>query len=434
MTDTRRTISIAVLLLLIGLFAGSLLSTTIITRPLGVEQINTITVTFTKTVTVQQTPPRTIIIGATVPKTGPFSPVAGLFDKLYIAWQDMVNERGGLYVKQYGMRLPVKVVIYDDESRGETAARLYEKLITEDKVDILLGPYSSVITLAVLDVVAKYRVPMVATSAAAPSIYNRGVKNVFSAIDLLPTWSYNYFEMIKAEGKAKTIAFVIEDEPYGRGVVMGAKPKAEEIGLRIVAEEVFPIGTKDFTAIILKLKAADPDIVFVAALAPAAAAFVKQALEQGLRPREYHVPQLIKAFIEAVGLKNVNYFTGEWFWTEDLPYDGYFGKAFWLEAMSRAGLRNEDYPWAAVHWLALEVVSAAIERAESLNKEDLIEALDSIYIMTISGPTQPGRDFGPFTNVGLIKSFPVQIVDGKFRVLWPPEIRTGQYVYPIPWP
>jgi branched-chain amino acid transport system substrate-binding protein len=409
-------------------------TTVVSTITLGGGQVQTVTTTatLTRTVTAQQTPPRTILIGATVPKTGSFSPIAGPFERLYMAWQDMVNERGGLYVKQYGMRLPVKVILYDDESKGETAARLYEKLITEDKVDILLGPYSTPVTLPVIEVVAKYGTPIVTTQAGAPPLYNRGLKNVFSAIDLISTWSYNYFDMIKAEGKAKTIAFVIQDEAYGNGLMAGAKPKAQEIGLTIVAEEKFPVGTTDFTAIILRLKAADPDIVFVAGLNPGAAAFVKQALEQGLRPREYHVPQLTKVFIETVGLQNVNYFTGEWFWTEGITYDGYFGRDFWLEAMKRAGLKNEDYPWASVTWQALEAVSAAIEHADSLDKEDLIKALDRTYIMTISGPTHLGRDFGPFQNVGLIRAFPVQIVDGKFRVLWPPEIRTGEHVYPTP--
>ncbi len=410
---------------------STLISTTTIGGA-GVQTITT-TATVTRTVTAQETPPRTILIGATVPKTGPFSPIAGPFEKLYLAWQDMVNERGGLYVKEYGRRLPVKVIIYDDESRGETAARLYEKLITEDKVDILLGPYSTPVTLPVMDVVAKYGTPIVTTQAGAPPLYNRGLKNVFSAIDLISTWSYAYFEMIKAEGKAKTIAFVIQDEAYANGLMAGAKPKAQEIGLTIVAEEKFPVGTTDFTAIILRLKAADPDIVFVAGLNPGAAAFVKQALEQGLRPREYHVPQLIKVFIDTVGPENVNYFTGEWFWTEDITYDGYFGRSFWLEAMERAGLKNELYPWASVTWQALEVISAAIENSKSLKPEDLVEALDKTHIMTISGPTQLGRDFGPFTNVGNIRAFPVQIVDGKFRVLWPPELRSGEHIYPTPW-
>jgi len=447
------TVSIIVALI-IGLFGGYLLSTALTqvatfttttatvfytstitsTVTVGGGQLQTITQTIVKTVTEQQTkPPRIIIIGATVPKTGPFSPVAGPFEKLYQAWQDLMNERGGLYVKEYGMRLPVKVIIYDDESRGETAARLYERLITEDKADVLLGPYSTPVTLPVLEVVSRYETPIVTTQAGAPPLYTRGLKNVFSAIDLISTWSFSYFEMIKAEGKAKTIAFVVQDEAYANGLMAGAKPKAQEVGLTIVAEEKFPVGTTDFTAIILKLKALDPDIVFVAGLNPGAAAFVKQALEQGLRPREYHVPQLTRPFIETIGLDNVNYFTGEWFWTEDLTYDGYFGREVWLEAMKRAGLTNELYPWASVTWQALEVVAAAIEKAESLKPRDLIAALESLHIMTISGPTRPGRDFGNFTNVGNIRAFPVQIIDGKFKVIWPPEIRSAEHVYPTPW-
>jgi len=83
---------------------------------------------------------RVIKIGGTLPLSGQFSPVAGTFNKLYDAWVAQINERGGLYVSEYGRRLPVKVIVYDDQSDAVTATRLYEKLISEDKVDVLIGP------------------------------------------------------------------------------------------------------------------------------------------------------------------------------------------------------------------------------------------------------------------------------------------------------
>jgi len=374
---------------------------------------------------------RVIKIGGTLPLSGQFSPVAGTFNRLYDAWATQINERGGLYVSEYGKRLPVKVIVYDDQSDATTATRLYEKLISEDKVDVLIGPYSSTLTVPLVAVATRNSIPLIATSAGAPPIFNQGSDWVFVGIDLITNWPKTYFDMVKAKGQAKTIGFVATDEPFGQGVLAGGKTFAPQAGLTITSENIVPVGTKDFTAAIIKLKEANPDIVFVAALAPDAATFVKQAKEQGLKPREFHVPQLVKGFIESVGVDSANYITGEWYWTDDVLYGGVWGKEMFMQAMAKAGITNVDYPWAAVHYYGLEIIGAAIERVGTLDKAKLKDGLKNLSIPTISGEVH-FKSFGNFKGVGTLVPFPVQMQNGKVVVVWPSETKKGDYAYPSP--
>ena len=108
----------------------------------------------------------------------------------------------------------------------------------------------------------KHKIPFIALEANATPIFTRGFEWLVGVIDDGPKWSFHYFDLLAQEGKAKTIAFVIEDTPHPKEVGSGSIPKAKEIGLKVVVEEYFPVATQDFTPIIAKIKAADPDIVY----------------------------------------------------------------------------------------------------------------------------------------------------------------------------
>ncbi len=370
--------------------------------------------------------PDTILVGATIAATGPASSEVGPFRKMMENWAEMVNAKGGILLREYGRKLPLKFVIYDDTSKPDVSARLYEKLVTEDKVHILLGPYSSPITAQASTVGEKHQIPFIALEANASSIFRRGFKWLVGVIDDGPKWSYHYFDILKAEGKAKTIAFVIEDTPHPKEVGSGSIPKAKEIGLRVVVEEYFPRATQDFTPILAKIRAADPDIVYMAAFPPWEIAFHKQALEQGLNPREFHYIHHGAAFREAAGLKNANLITGENYWMPGVK--GGPDVAEFEELLPKTGIKVEDFPWASIHFFGFEALRAALEKAGTLDREKLLAVLKGLEITTISGPLK----FDPKTGQGTLNPFPTQIQDGKYVTLWPSRYATGKHIYPRP--
>ena len=109
--------------------------------------------------------PDAILVGATIAATGPFSAEVGPFKKMMENWAEMVNAKGGILIKEYGKKLPLKFIIYDDTSKPPDSQRLYEKLVTEDKVHVLLGPYSSPLTMAASTVPEKHKIPFIALFA-----------------------------------------------------------------------------------------------------------------------------------------------------------------------------------------------------------------------------------------------------------------------------
>lgn len=369
--------------------------------------------------------PTEIRVGATVAVTGPFSTEVGHFKKLMELWAETVNGRGGVMMREYGRRLPLKMIVYDDTSQGPVSVRLYEKLVTEDKVHVLLGPYSSPITIQASTVAEKHQIPMIALEANSTAIFKRGFKWLVGVIDDGTKWSHHYFDMLKAGGQARTIGFVIEDTPHPKEVGAGSIAKARAIGLEIKVEEYFPVATQDFTPIITKLKAADPDIVYVSAFPAREVTFFKQALEQGLNPREFHIIHHGVAFYGAVGLKAANYVTGEAYW---MPGVRAGNSRPFEELLQKLNIKVEDYPWTSIHYFGFEALLAALEKAGTLDRDKLLAALKALDIETISGRLR----FDPVTGQGTLNPFPTQIQEGRYVTIWPPEIASGKHVYPRP--
>jgi branched-chain amino acid transport system substrate-binding protein len=369
--------------------------------------------------------PETILIGGTIAQSGPMSAEVGPFKKLMDVWAAMVNEQGGLHVKAYGRKLPIAFVVYDDASKQENALKFYERLVTVDRVHLLIGPYSSPLTFAASTVAEKHGIPMVAAQANSTAIFTRGFKWLVGVIDDGPKWSHHYLDLLKAEGKAKSIGFVIQDTLHAKEVGSGAVPKAREIGLEVVFEEAVQANASDFTPIITKLKTANPDIVYVSAFPPFAIGFYKQALELGLKPREYHIIHHGAAFRNAVGEANANHVTGENYWMPGITY----GKPeIFAELLKRAGIRVEDYPWASIHMFAFEAIRAALEQSATLEPEALLSTLKGLDIMTIGGRLR----FDAKTGQGTLNPFPTQIQNGQYVTLWPRDIATGTHIYPRP--
>src|SRR5262245_36570699 len=152
--------------------------------------------------------PNDILIGATLPLSGRFTPMAGSFDRLCQSWAKLVNAQGGIYVKAYDKKLPVKFIIYDDKSEPAESAKFYERLVTVDKVHLVLGPFSSHITKAAVTVADKYKVPMVMAEANDAAIFEQRYKYSVTQLDLADTESYGYLDLLHTEGKVQSIAFV----------------------------------------------------------------------------------------------------------------------------------------------------------------------------------------------------------------------------------
>lgn len=143
-----------------------------------------------------QVPPKEILIGGTISITGRFATIVGPFQKLAESWASLVNERGGIFVKEYNKKLPIHFIIYDDKSDQATSQKFFEKLVTDDKVDLLIGPFGSFLSFAASTVAEKYKIPMVMVCASDKRLFERGYKWSVSQLDYADYEAYLYLEML----------------------------------------------------------------------------------------------------------------------------------------------------------------------------------------------------------------------------------------------
>jgi branched-chain amino acid transport system substrate-binding protein len=367
--------------------------------------------------------PREIRIGATVSATGKFAAEVGPFKKLLAAWAETINGPGGLYLKKSNTRAPVRMVVYDDQSDEATARRFYQRLITEDKVHLLLGPYSSSLTLAVSSVAENQRIPMLAICANSSKIYQRGYQYLTGLLDEAPRYTYRYWEMLQFEKKAHSVSFIIEETLHPLSVYEGAKRMADKGGMKILSADIVPPDTRDFTAVLNKLQKLDPDIIFCSANIPLASLFMRQARQFRLSPREFHVTHHSGVFKKYLG-QEAEGITGQTYWVAEMK--GNSAPRF-LEIMAKSRIDLDDYPWAPAYMMALEVVEQALSEAGSLEPDRLMATFKTQTFETLGGPNRFAAN-----GLGQINTYPSQIQGGQYQILWPKEKATGVHQYPSP--
>lgn len=363
---------------------------------------------------------REVRIGATVSETGHFSTEVGPFGVLLRLWADELNAQGGISVAGF-RKMPVRVVIYDDRSDEATARRMYERLATVDKVDFMLGPYSSPLTFAASTAAESHKIPFLAICANSPKIYQRGYRWIACILDEAPRYTYRYWEMLGHEGLAKTVSFVVEDTLHPRGVHEGAVVLAQKAGLNVISSHIAPRDTKDFSSVLIKLREEDPDIIFVSANIPFAIQFMSQARNYGLRPREFHVTHHGGPFLKALG-EAAEGVTGQSYWTRDM---GGKGAERFLRLLEQSRISPEDYPWSAAYMMALQVVEDVFSRASNLSAEALLSALKTTSTETLGGPVRFNE-----MGVGSINTYPSQIQKGRYQIIWPRDVATSRHLYP----
>ena len=366
-----------------------------------------------------------IVIGGTISETGPFSSDVKPWPKLMNTWAQMINERGGLWVKSEKRRLPVKFVLYDDKSDQATSIKFYERLVTVDKVDFLIGPYTSPLTFAATTVAEKYKIPMVCAEATAGAIYGRGMKWIVGIDQAGSKWSDAYFELVKQEGKAKTVALLAEDQIIFTEVIPGAANNAKKIGVNVVFNEKAASATSDFSPIITKMKGQNPDICFVGGFIPFNIAFMKQAKELDFNPKEFHFTHFGISFKEALG-KDAEYTTGSAYYMPGMKFGNY---KFFLELLARSGVSVAEYPWANDRMWAFDAIQWGVETSESLKPNDLMQALKDLHIMAVAGPLHFDS-----TGQGTNRPIVTQIIGGSYQFAWPalPGYPAAKHVYPRP--
>ncbi len=374
-----------------------------------------------------------ITFGAAVSLTGKYAKEGEYVKNGYNLYVEQINKHGGIKVGNKTCEVALK--IYDDESNADRSAQLVEKLITEDHVQFLLGPYGSGNTYATTAIAEKYQVPMVEANGAATKIFKRGFKYSFAVLTPAPYYLRGIIDMaLDADPNIKTIAIVAENGAFALEVAQGAKDYAEEKGLQVVYFDKYTKNTKDVSSLITAIKAKNPDILLGAGHLQDTLLIVKQAKDLNVSPKVFgfSVGPTAPEFRKALG-KDADYIVGGAQWTPELKIqsDDVFGTPQKFAELYKAKYGEMPPYQAAESAAALIAYQKAIEAAGSLDKDKVRDALASLDFMSFYGRLKFNEQgMNVYKPMAVMQNYP----DGKLYTVWPKEAATKPFIYPFkPW-
>jgi branched-chain amino acid transport system substrate-binding protein len=369
-----------------------------------------------------------IYLGAAVSETGRFSREGKDTRQGYLVWLDWVNnEYGGIKVGDE--RYKVEIVMYDDEGDPDTAARLVEKLINEDRVDFLLGPYSSFLTQSASAIAEKYGKIMIEGNGSAETLFERGFQNLFAVLTPAVDYTRTALQLLADQG-AKTVVIAYEDTAFPTSVADGAQRWAAEYGLEVLGVETYPVNIADVSGIMSKFKKLEPDIFVGGGHFNDAVLFIRAAKELDFNPKAMVItvgpsnPKLI----EEVGADS-EYVIGPTQWEASMSYaDDYFGTAAEYAARYQKMWGEPPTYQAAESTATALALHIAIEQAASLDTDAVRTALRNLDVVTFYGPInfdEKGRNAGKPMGA-------IQIQDGQILVVAPTNAAVADLNYPAP--
>jgi len=334
-------------------------------------------------------------------------------------WVHDINARGALLGR------PVELVYYDDGSDAQRAVALYRKLINEDKVDLLVGPYSSDLALEATTVAEEYNFPMLTAAGSAEQIWSRGYKNAIG-IDVP---SNNYvdpaLELI-AERGAKTLALLHAATPFGEEVAVDARQEAAKQGIAIVVDERYDESQRDFGDLARRIAAANPDVVLGISYLDDSVALTRAFKAAGVKPKmlAFTVGPSLYEFGEQLGA----------------DAEGVVGIVQWLRSVRLPGAQdfayryrrlygNDPGVYAAIGYATGEVTEAAVRLAKSLDHDAVRQQLLTMEFGSLLGQYSVDQATGRQTGK---RNYLIQWQDGDRRLVEPKELAERKLIYPLP--
>ena len=373
-----------------------------------------------------------IRIGASLSQTGGFAALGQNQLRGYQLCVKLANEKGGVLGRK------LELIVEDDRSQAATAVGIYEKLITQVKVDAILGPYSSPITEDVANVSEKYRLPMLAPLASTTSIFKKGRKFVFMVQSPAEVYLEGLIDIAAKRG-LKTVAIISEDTIFPKATAQGTVELAKKRGLQVVLVEAYGKGTTDFGALLTRARAANPDVIAAATYFEDAVAITRKLKELNINPKMFGVTVGgdLPKFHSTLG-SAAEFVYGASQWEAELVTlragglipiaRQYPGASEFIEAY------RKEYPGAdfsyhsAGGYGGCEVLIEAIKRAGSVDGEKLRAAILKLDYHNVYGGFKVDADGFQLAH----KMVLFQWQDGKKVIVWPDDLAPGRPRYPTP--
>lgn len=376
----------------------------------------------------------TITLGSAISLTGKYATNGLNTQRGYDLGVKRINEAGGVKIGDKTYKIAIKY--YDDESTPLRTAELFERLIKQDGIKLLLGPYSSATTKAAAPIIEKYEVPMVEAEAASRSLFTQGYKYMFGIISTSEQYVESSIdlaaEMAEKNGKKPSslkVAMVFENDPFSLDVRAGAIERAKKYKMQVVVDDKMPRDLNDISATLTKVKALKPDVLLVSGHEKGASTAMRQ-----IKQLQVNVPIMTITHCESAKvIQNFGKVSEGVLcptqWAETLNYKGkYFGTAQeFADLFKKTYEGYKEVPYQAAQATAAVVVwKEALEKAGSTDATKVRDALSKLDIMTFYGPVK-------FDSTGKNPVKPMvlrQIQDGEYKVVAPTKYATAKLEFP----
>jgi branched-chain amino acid transport system substrate-binding protein len=384
-------------------------------------------------VTVQAQTCGEIELGAAVSATGIYASNGNNTKNGYEFAVKKINDAGG--VKIGGKCYHFKVKYYDDESTPARAAQLVERLIDQDKIQYVLGPYGSPLTKAILPVIEKYKMPLVQGEAASRSLFTQGYKYHFGIVATSEKYMTPVVdmaaEMAKRAGKDPSkvkIAMIYQDDAFSLDVRQGVVDAMKKYKMTAAIDDRMPKDLNDITGFLTKVKALKPDVLIVSGHEKGAATAARQMSDLQIQVPLVGVTHCESAKVTQDFAKASEDFVCPTQWDETMKAgDKMFGTAANYNTEMKAAYKYKVVPYqTAQASAAIYVWKDAFERANSLDKEKLREALTKTDLETFYGHVKFAAD-GSNPGKEIILR---QIQHSKYNVVWPEKVAAAKLNYP----
>jgi branched-chain amino acid transport system substrate-binding protein len=382
-----------------------------------------------------------IRIGMSLALTGAGAAPSKVINTALEIWRDDVNAKGGILGR------PVQLVILDDQSTPSNVPNIYTKLITVDKVDLLLGPYGTNFVAPAMPAIIQNKKMTISFTAIGINDkfhYDKYFSMVSVGPEGVNAFSIGFFDLAAQQNpKPQTVAILAADAEFAQSAAQGAREQIKKHGFKLVYDQSYPPSTTDFAPVVRAVQAANADIVYIGAYPPDNVGIIRAANEIGLSPKMFGgamIGMLVTPIKVQLGpianglIINENFAAAM---APKIPGAADFLKRYNAKA-SAAGIDPLGFAWGPFAYAAGQTLEQAVTATKSLEHDKLAAYLHQASFKTVAGDFSFAKD-GEWSKARAVwtqvqNAQPNnldQFRDGKAQpVVWPPDWKNGTLIYP----
>ena len=364
-----------------------------------------------------------IKVGVLLPLTGKLAEFGEIEKKSFLMAVEEINTAGGANGKK------IDLIIEDTIGKPDVGRSAIEKLISRDNVIAVGGGYSSSVTWATIAIAQQREVPFLVNTGSADRISEQGWEYIFRLNPPVSEYPKAFASFLKdVANDVKTVAILHENSLFGQSTSKKIVKKFKKMGLKVVIKEGYEASAIDFKPLIVKARAKNPDLVYIISYMDASL-LMQQSKELNFNPKLFMgnaAGFTLPGFQENAGPASDYVFLAT-LWAPSVPYPG--AKEYYDKFVSKYDAPTEYH--GAEAYAGMYVIADALKRAKTLTREGVRDALATTDMMTVFGPVK-FISYSQKTQQNSLPAFLVQWINGNLETVWPKNVSTRKYVYPVP--